>query len=55
MPLMRKYIPKGLSYLDRRPRRINWEVVAGNPYLSLTERYDLIYDDYDLKIRGLLK
>ncbi len=51
---MRKNVPKGLNYLKTKPRRIHWEVIAGNPYLSPTERYDVVYDDYDLKIRGLL-
>jgi len=52
MALKRKFNKYDLEYLQKKPKVIRWEVVAGNPYLSPTERYDVIFDDYDMKIRG---
>lgn len=42
-----------LDYLKNKPKRINWVVVAGNRQLSYYESYDLVFDEYDLKIRNL--
>jgi len=47
---MNKY---DLKYLDVKPRRVNWKVVAGCRELSFYESYDLIFDKHDLKIRQL--
>jgi hypothetical protein len=44
-----------LKYLNKKPKRIFWEKIAGDRYLEPTERYDVVFDDYDLKIRGLIK
>lgn len=35
------------------PKTIYWRVVAGNRRLSVLEDHDLIFDDYDLKIRKM--
>jgi hypothetical protein len=43
----------GLSYLEREPRIIYWKVVAGDYRLSDIQRYDLVYDQHDLNIRGI--
>lgn len=40
------------NYLLNKPKKINWKVIAG-PELSAIQQYDLVFDDYDLKIRGL--
>lgn len=46
--------PPGLDYLKNKPSRIRWKVVAGDRYdLDYYQGYDLIYDEYDLKIRRL--
>lgn len=47
-------VPTGLEYLKNKPKRLKWKVVAGNEYgLDYYQTYDLIYDDYDLRIRKL--
>jgi len=44
-----------LSYLEQKPYRIWWDVIAPKGYkLSILQESDLIYDDYDLKIRKLI-
>jgi hypothetical protein len=48
-----KHASNTLNYLNNRPARINWEVVAGNRQLNYYESYDLLFDDKDFKIRGL--
>lgn len=48
-------VPQNLNYLARKPKRLRWKVVAGNEFgLDYYQTYDLIYDDYDLKIRKLV-
>lgn len=43
-----------LRYLELKPKTIYWKVVAPNGYrLNPLQDHDLIYDDKDLKIRGL--
>ena len=42
-----------LKYLENKPKYINWKVVAGNRQLSFYEAYDVVFDDYDLKIRKI--
>lgn len=42
-----------LDYLHSTPKRIRWKVIAGGE-LSRLQREDVIFDKYDLKIRGLL-
>lgn len=48
-----------LQYLNNKQKRLNWKVVApaygknGKKELSYYEKYDLIYDEKDLKIRKL--
>ncbi len=44
---------KQLDYLHNKPKRINWKVIAGMRKLSHYEAYDLIYDEYDLRIRKM--
>lgn len=47
-------IPLNLSYLMGKPKKIKWKVIAGDEYsLDYYQTYDLIFDDYDLKIRKL--
>ncbi len=41
-----------MNYLLNKPKKIGWKVIAGGK-LSQIQRYDLIFDDYDLKIRQL--
>ena len=40
-------------YVEMKPRRINWKVIAGNDDLSEIQRHDVVFDNYDLKIRQL--
>lgn len=47
-------LDKKLDYLYNKPTTIYWNVIAPKGYrLSVLEDHDLIYDDYDLKIRKL--
>lgn len=47
---------KNLSYLNNSPKKVNWKIVAGSGReLSEYEKYDLIFDEHDLKIRRLGK
>jgi len=41
-----------VDYILDKPKRINWVVIAG-PGLSPIQSYDLVFDDYDLKIRQI--
>lgn len=43
------------NYLLNKPKTIWWKVVAGPPEykLDILQEYDLIFDEYDLKIRKL--
>jgi hypothetical protein len=44
-----------LAYLANKPKTIWWKVIAPkNARLSPIQRYDLIYDEKDLKIRRLI-
>lgn len=42
-----KYPEKGY------PRKIWWKVIAGDRNLSIIQEYDVIFDEYDYKIRKL--
>lgn len=42
-----------LHYLYNTPKTIKWKVIAGERELSYYESYDLVYDEKDLRIRGL--
>jgi hypothetical protein len=46
-----KFTKLGLTYLNRKPKVIRWKVVAGPP-LTPIQSYDVVFDAYDLKIRG---
>jgi len=37
------------------PRTIYWKIIAGNRKLTVLEDHDLIFDNYDLKIRKIDK
>lgn len=58
--IMRKH---DLTYLNNKPYNIWWKVIAGPPPkkggrsspISALQDHDLIFDDYDLKIRKLTK
>jgi len=53
---MRKTIAQtGLEYLNRKPKNINWKIIAGPPgsKLSVLQDHDLIFDQKDLDIRRL--
>lgn len=55
VPRKRKmaYKPKmNLEYLNNKPVRIYWDVVAGGK-LSEIQMSDLVYDDFDCKIRQI--
>lgn len=41
-----------LAYLQNKPIRVYWKVVAGGE-LTYLQQSDLIFDEYDLKIRQL--
>lgn len=41
-----------LDYLNEKPQRINWQIVAG-PEVHSIQMHDVVYDDYDFKIRQL--
>ena len=41
-----------LNYIYNTPKTIRWRVIAGGE-LSEIQSYDLVYDNYDLKIRQL--
>lgn len=43
---------KYLEYLNNKPKRIDYQIIAGPPVPPI-QRYDLVFDDYDLKIRGI--
>ena len=48
-------IPKNLNYLMNKPTKIWWKVIAPKgAKLSQLQEYDLVFDDYDLKIRKLV-
>lgn len=52
VPMYRKYM--NLTYLNNKPKRLNWKVIAGDEdSLDYYQTYDLIFDDYDLKIRKI--
>lgn len=36
------------------PLQLNWVVVAGERRLSVLEDHDIIFDEYDLKIRRMV-
>ena len=42
-----------LDYLKNKPKKVYWKVVAGERKLSYYESFDLVFDKYDSKIRGL--
>ena len=50
-------IPRGLDYLKNKPYNIWWKIYAGPPgyRLNALQDHDLIFDDYDLKIRKIEK
>ena len=35
------------------PQVINWKIIAGNRRLSILEETDLVFDNYDLKLRRM--
>lgn len=41
-----------LDYLNEKPVKINYRVIAGGE-LHPVQMYDLVFDDYDYKIRQL--
>jgi hypothetical protein len=51
---MRKNAKYDLTYLLNKPTKIWWKVIAGERKLSILEEYDLIFDDYDRRIRKLI-
>lgn len=44
---------KELEYLYHKPRKIIWKVVAGQDNLDWIQKYDLVYDAQDFKLRQL--
>lgn len=49
-------LPKNLNYLQNKPWKIWWKAVApAGAKLSQLQEYDLIFDDYDLKIRKIYR
>lgn len=53
---MSKFDKYDKSYLELKPYKIWWNIIAGPPgyKLDILQEYDLIFDDYDLKIRKLV-
>ena len=47
--------PKGLEYLNNKPKTIWWEIIAGPPgyKLNALQDHDLVFDKFDYKIRQL--
>ena len=47
--------PKGLEYLNNKPKTIWWEIIAGPPgyKLNALTDHDLVFDSHDYKIRQL--
>lgn len=44
----------GLQYLTNKPKRLFWKVIApAGAKLEYLQESDLIYDQYDLRIRKL--
>lgn len=54
MKKMKKNRHLNLDYLRNQPKTIYWRVIAGSG-LSDIQSYDLVFDDYDLKIRQIEK
>ena len=52
-PYVLNYKYGNLNYLKNKPKTIRWKVIVGSRELSFYESYDLVYDQYDLKIRQL--
>jgi hypothetical protein len=52
MAYFRHKAPQGLNYLGLKPKKVNWRVVAG-PRVSYIQSYDLVFDEFDCKIRQL--
>ena len=53
---MKKHVKNyDLQYLENKPKKINYKIIAGPPgaKLSSLQDHDLIYDAQDLKIRKL--
>lgn len=46
---------RDLSYLQNKPKVVKWKVVAEAPgkILSKYEKYDLVFDEHDYRIRQL--
>lgn len=45
---------KQLAYLNEKPLTVYWQVVSPKgAHLTVLQDHDLIYDDYDCKIRKL--
>lgn len=44
-----------LRYLYSSPKKLNWKIVVGPPRYELSDiqKYDLIFDTRDLKIRQM--
>jgi len=40
------------GYLENKPKYVDWKVVAGGKISSI-QTYDVVFDDYDLKIRQI--
>lgn len=50
----REKMPRKTNYVPyERPVRIFWKIVAGPCNLHPINLYDLVFDDYDLKIRKI--
>lgn len=42
-----------LQYLENKPKYLYWQVVATGRKVDSRELRDLVYDERDLKIRGI--
>lgn len=55
MKTKRLYEAPSLAYLNLKEKRINWRVIAPpGARLSPIQRYDVVYDEKDLRIRKML-
>lgn len=48
-------VEENLNYLNRKPKKLKWKIIAGPPDVELDyyQSYDLIYDEKDLKLRKM--
>lgn len=51
--MRKKKVTNELDYLQRKPIKLIYKIVAGTEDIRAIQLYDLIFDEYDLRIRKL--